>query len=166
MKLVEPGTDKIVHTLQKQGFVVMGLTTRGLALARRTLEQLTTVDIDLSATAPSKQEVFFKVDHGTLYRDGVLFTAGANKGECFKKLFDRLDYVPKRVLFIEDKAYNINQVSSMCEKLNIPFVGLRYNYLDDKVAYFQKDVAKVQFEHFSHLLSNEEAAEILRSRIR
>jgi Protein of unknown function (DUF2608) len=79
MEMVEPGSDGFVHTLQAQGFCVMGLTTQRLALATRTAQQLKAHQIDLSLTAPQKEHYFLVRGHDVLYRSGILFTSGTPK---------------------------------------------------------------------------------------
>ena len=56
MKTVEKDTAKIVSDLQRKTYCIMGLTTQGLALATRTVEQLLDNDIDLIKTAPSQDD--------------------------------------------------------------------------------------------------------------
>ena len=64
MQLVEPGTDKIVQSLQQKGTCIMGLTIQGLALATRTSQQLKLMDQWTSLkSAMSKQDQHFLV-HG------------------------------------------------------------------------------------------------------
>jgi hypothetical protein len=74
MKIVEPGTEHIVSSLQQNGYHIMGLTTQGLALATRTVQQLKQNNIDLSLSAPSKEDFYVSVNgHGVIYRKGILF---------------------------------------------------------------------------------------------
>ncbi len=80
IKTVEEDTATVVQELQDEKFVVMGLTTRGLGMATRTVQQLDSLGIDLSRTAPTQEEIFFMNGRGVLFRKGVLFTAATDKG--------------------------------------------------------------------------------------
>jgi len=164
MQLVEPNAAKIVDHLQDRGFVVIGLTTRGLGMSTTTNKQLKALGIDLSRTAPSKEDIFFMNKRGVLFRGGILFTANTHKGSALFKLLDELDTTPKMILFINDKRSHIVPVEEWAAKRNIPFVGLRYGYLDEKVKNMNIEMTDIQFEHFGHILSDDEAKEILNER--
>ncbi len=164
IKTVEGGTSEIIHKIQQQGVSVMGLTTRGLGLSTRTVEQLHTVGIDLGATAPIQEEIFFMNEKGVLFRGGTLFTAGTHKGNALRKFLKRINYTPDSILFVDDKISHLMAVESLCEDLGIPFIGYRYGRLDDKVHNLRKQIADVQFHFFGHILSDEAAERILHER--
>lgn len=157
VQVVEEGTAELVKELQEEGYTLMGLTTRGLGLSTRTIFQLTSLDIDLKATAPSHEEIFFINNHGVLFRGGILFTAGSHKGMALAKFFHEVGKAPGNILFINDKWANIREVEVICEKYGVPFTGLRYSYTDEKVNNLDQDVAKLQWEAFGKILSDEEA---------
>ncbi len=155
VRLVEAETADLIRDLQSQGYALMGLTTRGLGLALRTIEQLQTLAVNLSKTAPFTEERFFTTERGILFRNGILFTAGTHKGTAFLRLFE--GQLPKKVIFINDKKSDLAQVEEICEQMGIPFLGLRYGFLDEKVKNFSEELAAVQWEHFGTLLSDEAA---------
>lgn len=160
--LCEPNIAKIINHLQDRGFTVMGLTTRGLGMSTRTNQQLETVGINLSATAPTRDDVFFMNKRGVLFRGGTLFTANTHKGKALFKLLDQLDYTPKMILFVNDKRSHIVPVEESAAKRNIPFIGIRYGRTDEKVRQFDTELADFQFEHFGHILSDDEADQLLK----
>lgn len=160
MEIVEPGTEKIVKKLQDEGYTVMCLTTQGLALATRTKIQLNENHIDLLATTPSKEDHYLNNDgHGVLFRNGILFTSGSHKGKALFALFDRLNYMPESILFINDKASHLQSIEETAEQRGVEFIGLRYAYSDVRKAAYDEQIADYQFNHssFSHLLSDDEA---------
>ena len=163
VKIVEEGCQEIVSGLQSRGVRVMGLTTQGLALANRTVRQLQSLGIDLSASAPSQQDQYFINGQGVLYRDGVLFTAGTSKGESLLKLLELLDYEPACIVFLNDKMSHIRDLVGPVELVGIPVIGLRYSYSDARVAGYRSEIADIQFRQssFDHILSDEEAQELL-----
>lgn len=161
VKIVEEGTHEVIDRLQKKNVIVMGLTTQGLALATRTVMQLKSLSIDLSITAPSKQNCYFiNGSQGVLYRDGILFTSGTAKGEALKQLLETLDYLPKQILFINDKKTHLRDVEMCMESHNIMFTGLRYSYGDERVANFNRELADIQWHlsTFEHIMSDAEAS--------
>ncbi|WP_059359402.1 DUF2608 domain-containing protein [Parachlamydia acanthamoebae] len=163
VKIVEEGTDQIIDDLQKQKITIMGLTTQGLALTTRTVNQLHSLKIDLSRTAPSAEDHYFINDHGILYRNGILFTSGTNKGKALLKLLDLINYHPNRIVFINDKLKHLQDVEASVLSRNIDFIGLRYSYSDQRVANFCPEIANIQWRYstFNHLMSDEEAERLL-----
>lgn len=157
VKVVEEGTQEFLSSLEKQGYMIMGMTTRGLGLAMRTVEQLKSIGISLAPNAPIHKDVFFDNKQGVLFRDGILFTSGTHKGEALMKFLDIINYTPKHVVFINDKATHLRQTEGTVLERGIPFIGLRYGYLDEKVANFNPELADIQFKHFGFIMSDEEA---------
>lgn len=163
VKIVEQGTEKIIADLQGMNIKVMGLTTQGLTLATRTKNQLLSLNIDLSKTAPSKDDHYFINNHGVLYRQGILFTSGTPKGAALLKLLDIIGYQPNHIIFINDKETHLRDVEDGIKGRNIDFVGLRYNFSDQRVANFRREIADIQWKNstFDRLLTDEEAEEML-----
>jgi hypothetical protein len=182
MQTVETNTAEIVASLQKQGFTVMGLTTQGLALATRTIQQLQRVDIDLIKTAPLKEDYYFINNtptnpnnlvqngvigngvgfQGVLYRGGILFTAATNKATALERFIEHLgsENRPARIIFLNDNVGHLKDAEVGALRLGIPYVGLRYAYSDERVKNFNSEIAEIQFKHstFQHILSDAEAA--------
>lgn len=164
VQLVEKTIPQILHSLQEKKFIIIGLTTRSLNLANRTIQQLQSVDIDLNLTAPSRDDIFLTTPHPILFRKGILFTSGSHKGVSLRKLLETLNYFPEKIVFINDKGSHLKPLEEECEKLGIEFIGLRYGYHDEKVKNFRPEIADVQFEKFSNILSDQEAENIILSR--
>lgn len=164
VQVVEEGTPEIVNEMQKNGVVVMGLTTQGLALATRTVMQLESLNIHLSTTAPSHQDHYFmNGKNGVLYREGILFTSGTPKGKALLAFLDIIDYHPKKIVFINDKKTHLEDVENALTIEGIEFTGLRYSYSDQRVLNYNPEIADIQWTHstFDHLLSDEEAASLI-----
>lgn len=164
MELVEEGTDAIIARLQDEGFSVMGLTTQGIALATRTVQQLKGCNIDLKKNAPGRGDHFLSIgQHGALYRNGILFTSAMHKGETFFALCETLGIVPKQIVFVNDKATHLREIDTAAEIRGIPFIGLRYSYSDARKRSFDPKIADIQFRQssFDRILSDEEALSIV-----
>ncbi len=162
----EKKTAAFVQQLQQQKIPLIGLTGRGFEMAPRTLDQLHTIGIDLSTTAPSQEEVLFKSDKTihkafswVLFDHGILFTARMHKGEALFTLLGKLPATFERIVAIDDKLSALQQLEESCKKRGIPFVGLRYAYLDEKINNFSIEIAEKQFAHFVHLLSDAETSQ-------
>lgn len=159
MKIVEEGTQQIISDLQSRNIPVMCLTSQGLALATCTLNQLHSLGIDVTKTAPSAEDHYYINRIGNLYRQGALFTSGTAKGQSLLKLFDAMQYFPKRIVFINDKETHLKDVEEAVEAAGYEFIGLRYNIGDKRVAEYNPKVAEIQWNHstFNYILSDEEA---------
>jgi len=74
-------------------------------------------------------------------------------------LFEKLEYTPKRILFINDKLSHLLSIEETAKERGIEFVGLRYAYSDVRKAAFDEKIAHYQFTYstFVHLLSDDEA---------
>ncbi len=145
----------------------MGLTTQGLALATRTVKQLRTLGFDLSKTAPRQSDCYFENGHGVLYRQGILFTSGTDKGKALIRFLELSGARPERVVFLNDKQTHLVEVERALEKAGIEFVGLRYSYSDDRVNRFSPLIADIQFRYssFDRILSDGEAEAILNEQL-
>jgi len=161
VRLCEAGTDEIVQNLQRQGFTIMGLTTRGLGMSELTIQQLGLIHVNLSPTAPTQEEIHFMNERGCLFRTGILFTAATHKGEAMRKLFDKIDWWPKSILFINDKQTHIAEFEETMIQHGVPFIGLRYGATDERVLNFRNHLAEVQYSFFGHILTDEQAERIL-----
>ncbi len=165
VRIVEEDIRDVIQDLQKKNLPLIGLTTRGYPMAHRTLEQLGSISVDLSATAPNKETLYFfepeHVQKGVVYLGGILFTSGTHKGMTLGHYFQKIGLKPKRILFINDKLDHLEEVERYCQKEGIEFLGLRYGYLDEKVASFRPELADLQWKHFTSIPSDEEFAKKL-----
>lgn len=163
VSIVEEGADAIIQDLQNKGVPVMGLTTQGLALTTRTLQQLASLNIRLTPTAPSSQDHYFiNGPHGVLYREGLMFTSGTPKGKALLKLLAEANFKPEHIVFINDKASHLEDVETEVLAAGMAFTGLRYSYSDERVAQFDPEIAEIQWRYstFAYILSDAEAMAI------
>jgi hypothetical protein len=163
IKIVEEGSDEIIRALQCKKVPIIGLTTQGLALATRTVEQLLSLSIDLSQTALTDHDLYFdNGEHGVLFRKGILFTSGTKKGKALQILLKETGFQPQVIVFINDKFSHLKDLEEGAEALGIEFVGLRYSHEDSRVNSFDKAIADIQWTRssFNHILSDDEAFKI------
>ncbi len=165
VSIVEKDTDKIIDEMQKKNIPVMGIVSQGFTLATRTIEQLKTLRIDLSKSAPFQEEHYFQNEKGVLYKKGILFTCGTHKGKALCKFLDFINYHPKKIVFVNNKATHLNEVKSSIKERGIKFIGLRYGYLDENVANYRQDIADLEWSMstFDHLMQDSEALKLLSS---
>lgn len=159
---VEVTTAQVVHQFQQKAHKVIGLTTRSSELAFRTMQQLRSIDIDLSLKSLSDTEHNLNTHFPHDYIQGILFTQGNHKGEVLQRLCQHINYQPKKVIFINDKHKYVMQLEETFSALKIPYLGFRYAACDQDIHRYDPKVAKVQHHYFGSILSNEDAAYLLK----
>jgi hypothetical protein len=144
---VEHDTVAVVSHLQQKGVHVIGLTARSIDLAYRTIEQLAHIGIDFG-----KDHQECPIPYGTgkpaLYMDGIIFSGNYSKGEVVASWLKETNYKPKKIIFIDDKLKNLVAVEEALHKRDFPFYGLRYGYLDKRVAQFDWNKTEKDLEAF------------------
>ncbi|KKK55230.1 hypothetical protein LCGC14_3076640, partial [marine sediment metagenome] len=113
------------------------------------IKQLDSLKIDLSKTAPKKENLYFK--NGVLYKKGILFAKGIEKGRVLDQFLKKINFKPKSVIFIDDKLKYLDEVEKFCKKLKIKFLGLRYGYLDKKVNNLQGFICDIQHKNLKKI---------------
>lgn len=156
---VELDTPDYIRQLQKEGHMVMGLTTRGAHLSLPTHRQLNSMNIDLTRTCPKKEELVFLNVHEVKYRYGMLFTSGTHKGDAFGKFLNLVeDVFPldsfDTVLFINDKEKDLRQLQEKVDQLGKSFIGIRYSHMDEEVRNSDMAAADAQFDAMCAVLKN------------
>ena len=157
-KTVEVTTAGVIRKLQQQGNIVVGLTARYIEMAYPTTKQLQSIGIDMSRHSLSELDHEIEGGYAAKYLEGVIFVGLKNdKGKTLMRLLDQLGHQPKKVLFIDDKEKNLHSVAAACEKRKIPFVGLRYGYLDQAGKAFDPIATEVEFKAFTEKHSADRA---------
>ncbi len=162
MKLVDPSIPLLFSKLKEKKAFAIGLTKRWPELSERTLKQLEPLLIDFGATAPLKGTHLLTDLKGTCCKGGIIFIAsGLDKGPSLVSYLKKLEKFPKRVIMIDDKMSHLANIAKALEALDIPFIGIRYGALDEKVKAFNSEVADLQLEHLHKVLSDEQALHLL-----
>ena len=100
MQYVEPCTQQVVGDLQKKGIPVIVLTTRDHAFADVSIQQLCSLQLDFSKTAPIKNFVELHKMPLVRYEKGILFADNHHKGEVLLHFLQQHSLQPKKVIFI------------------------------------------------------------------
>lgn len=94
-----------------------------------------------------------KITSLATFKNGVVFSSGVNKGEALKAFLVYAKFMPKKIIFIDDKLKYLESVEKLASELKLPFVGVEYTAVADTVieplnktrAYFQ--FAVLEKEH-------------------
>jgi len=131
IKMVEYDTADVIQKLHARAVKTLGLTGRGFSLSRQTVAQLQSVNISIGTNTIHDKEIVFNARVG--FFNGILsLNADGDKGECLIALFEKIDYWPERVVFVDDLRYYIDDVYNVLVPRKIPFIGIRYGAADEQ----------------------------------
>lgn len=166
VKAVEPQTPQLIHYLQNNKVRVLALTARPLNIALRTFQQLMSLGVNLSLTAPQAE---VKTQLGTepvIYYQGVL-TVGPhnNKGQVLFNFIKNYVTQPiSKIVFVDDKAHNVKDVENGLKPVNVPHFEYRYGAADKKASEFNSKIGDVQWQVFvktGRVISDAQAQQML-----
>jgi len=165
VRAVEAFTPLLVANLQRQKISVLALTARPPQWSQGTLQQVASLGINFSRTAPQMNSALF---HNGFYTHGVLFLpAGAEKGKVLIQFLKQAHLNPSRVLFIDDKVHNVQSVDMALTQVKIKSLSLRYGAADAKVKSFNPALADFEHQYFLRyrlFLSDEAALQMMTPR--
>lgn len=162
VKPVEEDFVPFLQMLQNRNIVIMGLTHRNPNVAKSTIKLISSLGFDFKLTAPS-EETFNMPEFKSppLYKKGILFVNNVNKkGEVLLKFLDIIKKMPKKVIFIDDKRHNVEEVEQALKPYGIEYIGVHYTAILYVKPVYSRQIAEVQYKYINKLLSNE-AAQLL-----
>ena len=153
MRLTQQDGAKQVRAIQDEGVPVIALTSRGMNYQLQTFRELRRNNLNFSYSAIGPEggidEPFMPVTDGrlSLYEDGVFLTAGQHKGEMLYALLEKTGTpLPRVIVMIDDKQYNLDAIKETFSALNIPVRAWRYTGEDKNVREFKTDQADKQWK--------------------
>lgn len=156
--LIEEEIKKILKDLENRRVPHFALTARAESLKNTTISQLTVVNHSFAKNFPmqidnKKLEKFLK--------DGVVFSGGVPKGELLKTIIENSQVKPKKIVFIDDKLYNLESVEKSMAEVGINLTSYRYGAADKFVTGFDPVLADIKYSFFKEtrrVLSDDELA--------
>ncbi len=134
MQAVESTISNVLKSIQHHA-TLLGFTMRSIILAPCTVERLAENDIRLETQIPDKGFMINGTNPVMVYHD-IIFCQGQKNSITLFAVLDGYGIKPTSIVMIDDKKSYLVSVEKECEKRGIPFIGLRYGYLDEKVAAF------------------------------
>lgn len=157
VKPVEAETVQLIEELRENGITVIGLTARSFPLVNCTREQLRSIGVTFS----HRELVFIPTAFAddlvspAQFTNGIMFCGLNDKGCALKALLkvftqqtvlsDETQTPYDSLIFIDDKKSSLLSVQEAAQELGIPFIGLRYGYLDEKVQAFRLNAYDVAY---------------------
>jgi hypothetical protein len=83
--------------------------------------------------------------------EGVVLCGDIPKSSCLDAFLLYSGIKPKKIIFIDDSIYNLEDVQKYCQKQGIQFVGMEYLAAEKVMSdvEFSEDVARTQFKTLS-----------------
>lgn len=80
-----------------------------------------------------------RLPHPAQYDHGIIFVGNNEKGAALELFLQEVGCMPDHIVAIDDTASHLASLERMCKRMGIEhFTGLRYGFLDDKVAEYKK----------------------------
>jgi hypothetical protein len=157
--LFDETVPELIKSLQKNDVKVIALTSSitgkfGRVKNREDLriKTLKELDIDFTGSFPGLMPITLisKVDgnpYPPKFQDGVIFTSGLEKGLILESFLSKVNFIPKKIVFIDNKLRKIQTVEAYCQKNGIEFLGIHFTKTYQKsVDSYNKNVALKQFK--------------------
>lgn len=137
----------------------MGLTHRQPLITQATIGQVASLGFDFIKTAPSQDSFVIPAAHPTLYLQGILFVGDYNKkGEIFLPFLSMIQRTPKKIVFIDDKRKNVEELEQALSKYGIEYVGVHYTAIEHAESVYSRELAEYQYKFLDKIMSNEAAS--------
>jgi hypothetical protein len=157
--LVDEGMPALIKSLQKNNVKVVALTSSRTGsfgkipdLENLRLKTLKNLGIDFSDSFPKVALTLSDItgadrNHPPTFKGGVIFTSRMEKGLVLKSFLNKVNFIPKKIVFVDNKLRKIKSVEAYCKENGIKFTGIHYtkSYLAPYSPY-DKDVVAKQFE--------------------
>lgn len=135
--LVEPKIIDILSILKNNSIPTIALTAHGTGkfgiikkledLRITTLQNLGINFINLSPFTDVILLESLKNKHGIpMLKNGIIFTTEIDKALVLERILNNKNYLPKKIIFIDDQLSNIETIAKLCVKLGVQFSGFHY----------------------------------------
>ena len=154
---VENDIDVILKHLQKNRISYFALTARVPELKNVTYNQLQSLKLFFEKSFPEQKNKAAIKDY---FYKGLIFSGATPKGELLKTILQNSQRQYKKVIFVDDRKYNLDSIESSLKDDPIELITLRYGGADLHVRSFNPDLANLIYSVFveTKVLINESQA--------
>lgn len=100
----------------------------------------------------------------TLYLQGILFVGDYNKkGDVFIPFLSLINQSPKKIVFIDDKRKNVEELEQALAGSGIEYIGVYYTAIDNVKPVYSKEIADFQYKFLNTIMSNEAATLLMKN---
>lgn len=158
---VESSTKEFLDFLDTEQIPNFALTARPKYMTQATLRQIKTLNHDFAKSFPEQNDPHLM---DAFLKNGVIFSGDKPKGELLLEIINNSKVRPTKIVFIDDKQYNVDSIEKSLAGSGIVLESYRYGAADPIVAAYDPKVADVEysfFKEFNHLLTDQEAEDIM-----
>lgn len=142
----------------------MGLTHRQPSVADSTISQVASLGFDFINTAPSQKTFSIAAKSPTLYLNGILFVGDYNKkGDVFLPFLQLVKKDPKKVVFIDDKRKNVEELEQALSSKGVEYIGVHYTAIENVKPVYSREIAEFQYQFLDKIMSNEAALMLMQN---
>ncbi len=142
-KPVEPETPGLIRQLREKNIQAMVLTMRALQMAKSTVQDLRSADIDFSKQPIHHETVTLESMAG--YAEGILYSGPMlSKGECLTSFLDTISYKPEYIIFVDDSKQQVENVHTTLNERGIKNHCIRYGATDEREASLDHEQANIE----------------------
>lgn len=123
--LTAMGTGNFGIIEKKEDFRITGLKSVGLSFASLTPLEGQEVVTQLSNANMINKNRYTRTGLPML-KEGIIFTAGVDKGTILEYMLDKHGYYPETIIFVDDLFINIESIHKISLKLIVNFYGFHY----------------------------------------
>jgi hypothetical protein len=160
---VEKSVVSLLRNLQKKGIPHFALTARPFHIADVTLRQIQILNHSFAKNFPEQIDPHALGKH---LREGVIFSGEVPKGELLKRIVANSIAKPTKIIFFDDRRYNLESIETSFAGDPMELVNLRYGAADSVVETFDSKLADLEYS-FLHedqiLISDEQAIDMISS---
>jgi Protein of unknown function (DUF2608) len=160
VRLVDPDSTLVIQKLKDSSIPVFALTAREPSESGYTQEQLSSVDASFCSSALPECSLL-PSNEPSLFDDGVIYCGENTKSEALAAFFKEVGYMPKKVIFVDDKRDQVSALGETLEEMGIEYVGIRFSAADERVKSFDGEVADLQFACLPILVPDDQAKHYL-----
>jgi hypothetical protein len=144
---VEPFTPALIKKIQTSGKKTIALTSRSENIVQETIDQLSSLGIDFSKSAPNQENFVMKMSTNVLVSNGIIFTSDYNtKGDVLKEYLKQTGFRPKSILFVDDGIRNLSSVFEVASANGIKVDCFHYPLVKRNPLHWDKKNADLAWE--------------------
>lgn len=147
---MEKGIPKLIKQLHQKKIKTMAFTAREWNMHTSTANDLKNANININANTIYNYKILVRPknsNYGYGYKNGIIslirgktFTKKTQKGRVLRNFFKKINLTPKKLIFIDNRMDNVQDVFKYLKYKNIPIIGIWYKYKNfDKNAVLKKE---------------------------
>lgn len=162
VRLIEKDTPELIAQARARGHQVHALTARRSRLTFVTEQQTKSLGLQYSLSENLEENAI--LGPKTLYRSGIIFANGLNKGHALLRFFAATRKPPGRVIIVDDKKSNLEEALAALTGAGIPTVAWLYKGAGFHTASYDLQLARIEEAVFiatGRLISDNEAKQMI-----